>query len=195
MFWAPKRTVSLRRFFEYPQHMFWLRNKKIKFSLRKLKSWIRIHVRTQNIWKWGSYKGCVCVCGGVALLIISHFTYNVNAQWKLNNLVSLWPFSYIKRGRRGGQRFMRTPSGSATGRTLVYTIAAMNSPTVYFMRGSRGEQGYRTPPPPPENSQSYRFLIEFCCQASIQCWAIIVIFGSSPPPLNNWKNVAGVGTF
>ena len=27
-----KRTVSSRRFFEYPQHMFWLRNKKIIFS-------------------------------------------------------------------------------------------------------------------------------------------------------------------
>ena len=31
MFWVLKRTVSLRGFFEYPQHMFWLRNKKINF--------------------------------------------------------------------------------------------------------------------------------------------------------------------
>ena len=28
MFWVLKKTVSLRRLFEYPQHMFWLRNKK-----------------------------------------------------------------------------------------------------------------------------------------------------------------------
>ena len=33
MFWVLKRTVSLRRFFEYPQHMFWLRNKKNIFFL------------------------------------------------------------------------------------------------------------------------------------------------------------------
>ena len=30
MFWVFKTTVSLRRFFEYPHHMFRLRNKKIK---------------------------------------------------------------------------------------------------------------------------------------------------------------------
>ena len=29
-----KRTVSSRWFFEYPQHMFWLRNKKNNFQLR-----------------------------------------------------------------------------------------------------------------------------------------------------------------
>ena len=32
MFWVLKRIISLRQFFEYPQHMFWLRNKKIIFS-------------------------------------------------------------------------------------------------------------------------------------------------------------------
>ena len=31
-FWVLKRTVS----FEYPQHMFWLRNKKNNFQLRTL---------------------------------------------------------------------------------------------------------------------------------------------------------------
>ena len=49
MFWVLKRTVSARRkepsqrdgSFEYPQHIFWLRNKKIIFSLHtiKLKAW------------------------------------------------------------------------------------------------------------------------------------------------------------
>ena len=33
MFWVLKRTLSLRHFYEYPQHMFWLRNKKNKFSM------------------------------------------------------------------------------------------------------------------------------------------------------------------
>ena len=33
MFWVHKRTVSLRWFYEYPQHMFWLRIKKIIFLL------------------------------------------------------------------------------------------------------------------------------------------------------------------
>ena len=33
MLWLLKRTVSMRRFFEYPQHMFWLRNKKTIFLL------------------------------------------------------------------------------------------------------------------------------------------------------------------
>ena len=32
VFWALKRTLSLRRSFEYPKHMFWLKNKKIIFS-------------------------------------------------------------------------------------------------------------------------------------------------------------------
>ena len=27
MFWVLKRTVSLKRFFEHPQHMFWMRNR------------------------------------------------------------------------------------------------------------------------------------------------------------------------
>ena len=36
VFWVPKRTVSSRRSFEYPQHMFWLRNKKNNFQLRTL---------------------------------------------------------------------------------------------------------------------------------------------------------------
>ena len=36
MFWVLKRTVSLRRFFMYPQHMFWLRNKKNNFQIRTL---------------------------------------------------------------------------------------------------------------------------------------------------------------
>ena len=30
-FWVLKRTVSLRRFFEYQKHMFWLRKKKNYF--------------------------------------------------------------------------------------------------------------------------------------------------------------------
>ena len=33
VFWELKRTVSLRRSFEYPQHMFWLRNEKNNFQL------------------------------------------------------------------------------------------------------------------------------------------------------------------
>ena len=33
MFWVLDiRTLSLRQFFEYPQHMFWLRNRKIIFN-------------------------------------------------------------------------------------------------------------------------------------------------------------------
>ena len=33
MFWMLDiRTLSLRQFFEYPQHMFWLRNRKIIFN-------------------------------------------------------------------------------------------------------------------------------------------------------------------
>ena len=31
MFWVIERTVSLRRFFEYPQHMFLMSIKKINF--------------------------------------------------------------------------------------------------------------------------------------------------------------------
>ena len=29
-----KKIVSLRQFFEYPQHMFWMRNKENSFSIR-----------------------------------------------------------------------------------------------------------------------------------------------------------------
>ena len=36
MFWVLKRTVSLRRYFWVPQHMFCFRNKKINFSLHTL---------------------------------------------------------------------------------------------------------------------------------------------------------------
>ena len=36
MFWVLRRTVSLRRSFEYPQHMFRLRHKKNNFLLRML---------------------------------------------------------------------------------------------------------------------------------------------------------------
>ena len=35
-FWVLKRTVLLRRSFEYPQHMFWLRNKNDNFQLHTL---------------------------------------------------------------------------------------------------------------------------------------------------------------
>ena len=36
MFWVFKRAISSRRSFEYPQHMFWLRNKKNNFLLHTL---------------------------------------------------------------------------------------------------------------------------------------------------------------
>ena len=36
MFWVFKRTVSMIRYFEYPQHMFWLRNKKTIFGYAHL---------------------------------------------------------------------------------------------------------------------------------------------------------------
>ena len=36
MFCVLKRTISLRRFFEYSQHMFWMRNKENKFLIRIL---------------------------------------------------------------------------------------------------------------------------------------------------------------
>ena len=43
MFWVLKRTVLAQKngSFEYPQHMFWLRNKKKAFLVRtlKVKSW------------------------------------------------------------------------------------------------------------------------------------------------------------
>ena len=42
-----KRTVSLKLFFEYRQHMFWLRNKKIIFGYALLTS-----IDIQNVtWK------------------------------------------------------------------------------------------------------------------------------------------------
>ena len=36
VFWVLKQTVSLRRFFEYPQNIFWLRNKKVNFPVDTL---------------------------------------------------------------------------------------------------------------------------------------------------------------
>ena len=55
MFWVLKRTVSLRRSFEYPQHIFWLRNKKIKFSLLNLKSPVK-HIKSGAQWLSGSIR-------------------------------------------------------------------------------------------------------------------------------------------
>ena len=36
MFWVHKRIVSLRRLLEYPQHVFWMRNKENSFTISTL---------------------------------------------------------------------------------------------------------------------------------------------------------------
>ena len=44
-----KRSVSLRQFFEYPQRIFWLRNKKINFLVHTLVVVIRLFGRSISL--------------------------------------------------------------------------------------------------------------------------------------------------
>ena len=52
MFLVLKRTVSLRLSFEYPQHMFWLRNKKIKNRYALLTKFQVEHEKFYNLGAW-----------------------------------------------------------------------------------------------------------------------------------------------
>ena len=58
MFWVPKRTISLKwdGSFKYPQHMFWLRNKKINFQVGIL-IWVPAF-RKSELYKKPSLSHC-----------------------------------------------------------------------------------------------------------------------------------------
>ena len=51
MFWVLKRTVSWDGSFEYPQHMFRLRNKKSNFQFRTL-IWRPALIKNMHVWKF-----------------------------------------------------------------------------------------------------------------------------------------------
>ena len=50
MFWMLKRTVLLRRFCEYPQDLFWLRDKKKKINFQLGTFILRSGFLYENIW-------------------------------------------------------------------------------------------------------------------------------------------------
>ena len=55
VFWVLKKNVSSRPTFQYPQHMFWLRNKKTNFQLHIL-IWGPAHVIREGSGKPGQLR-------------------------------------------------------------------------------------------------------------------------------------------
>ena len=82
-FWVLKRTVSSRRFFWVPQHMFWVRNKENIFQLRSL------------IWSPAWFTGLILP--RLTLDYICHTTSRLGVIWRhILNLINQYTQHWLE---------------------------------------------------------------------------------------------------